>query len=119
MLKIGFWTEEPRLIFDAEEPRDLVRLGDAMRAVASGADVKLPGPDGFALVGIGFLQIASGPARAIINDNSIIVTLPPVLIAEMSKKVERMPSITEPCHNYIDLEGLTIVVALGEHRLPI
>jgi hypothetical protein len=119
MLKIGFWTEEPCLVFDAEEPRDLIRLGHAVRAIANGGAFKIPGPDGYALIGIDYLQIGNGEEQATLGENSVIVALPPPLVAEMTEKVERMAAGAAPCHNYIDLEGLTIIIALGERRLSI
>jgi hypothetical protein len=69
------------------------------------------------LIGIDYLQIGNGEDQATIIDNSVIVALSPPLLAEMREKVERMATRAAPCHDYVDLSGLTIIVALGERRL--
>ncbi len=68
MLKIGFWPDEPRLILDADESRDLIRLGWAIGAIADGACFKVPGPEGYALVGIAYLEIGCGAELAVVTN---------------------------------------------------
>lgn len=119
MLKIGFWTDEPRLILEAEEPHDLIRLGEAIRGIVEGEPFKVPGPEGYALVGVSYLEIGSGSDEAKIIDTSIILALPTQTIADMAEKIEHMVRRTAPCHNYVDLRDITIIVSLGEGRLRI
>ena len=75
-----------------------------------------PGADGYALVGIAYLEIGCGSQRAVVTDGSIILVLRAAVIADMIEKVDHMAGSTSPCHSYIDLSDLTVIVSVGEAR---
>jgi len=118
MINIGYWQDQKTLIFSAGNMQDLERLGQALARVREGEPLIVPGLDGFALVGCGYVNLTSGqPEQITASIESVIMRLPPDTIAFASDKVSNLSQMPGPSHAYVDLNDFTIIISVGEDRV--